>query len=274
MNQISFVNPQAVRALTDIDFRSAAEMLNVEEAAIRAFAEVESPGPGFMADGRPEILYEAHKFHQFTNGRFANRLDRHGVPLSVPKWNRSLYGAPGAHQYERLADAMALDVPAALKACSWGEFQLMGFNYDVCGYGSVEEMVQDHVNGVFGHLLAFCNYIKSKGLDNYMRDLPDAWAAEKLAEGYNGPEYKRNQYDTKILTAYRKYAGGSPPSSSRILRSGSKGADVRALQRALGLLDDGDFGPRTERAVREFQSGAGLKPDGIAGPITLRALGL
>ena len=51
-------------------------------------------------------------------------------------------------------------------------------------------------------------------------------------------------------------------------------ATVRAIQRKLGLRDDGIYGPRTRAAVRRFQRRHGLAVDGIAGPQTLRALGL
>ena len=56
------------RTLTDADFARAAEALNVEVAAIRAVAEVEAAGAGFIADGRPAVLYEPHVFHRLTKG--------------------------------------------------------------------------------------------------------------------------------------------------------------------------------------------------------------
>jgi N-acetylmuramoyl-L-alanine amidase CwlA len=49
------------------------------------------------------------------------------------------------------------------------------------------------------------------------------------------------------------------------LKKGSKGEDVKVLQRALGITDDGDFGPGTEKAVKEFQKNHGLVADGIVG---------
>ncbi|MDQ3721244.1 MAG: peptidoglycan-binding protein, partial [Actinomycetota bacterium] len=49
---------------------------------------------------------------------------------------------------------------------------------------------------------------------------------------------------------------------------------VRALQAALGLSPDGDFGPSTETALRRWQRERGLPVDGVAGPQTLAALKL
>lgn len=50
------------------------------------------------------------------------------------------------------------------------------------------------------------------------------------------------------------------------LRRGATGQHVMALQRALGLNPDGDFGGRTEAVMREFQRTHGMVPDGIVGP--------
>jgi peptidoglycan hydrolase-like protein with peptidoglycan-binding domain len=63
-------------------------------------------------------------------------------------------------------------------------------------------------------------------------------------------------------------------SKSTVLKKGSRGAAVRALQRRLGIAADGVFGPMTRRAVKRFQRRKGLVVDGIAGPATLAALGL
>ena len=60
-------------------------------------------------------------------------------------------------------------------------------------------------------------------------------------------------------------------------RRGSKGEDVRKIQRQLiargqSIVADGDFGPRTEAAVRKFQGQNGLVADGICGRITYHSL--
>lgn len=57
-----------------------------------------------------------------------------------------------------------------------------------------------------------------------------------------------------------------------LLKKGSKGDAVKQLQTLLGCRPDGDFGPTTERMVKEWQSKHGLVADGIVGDKTWAAL--
>ena len=50
------------------------------------------------------------------------------------------------------------------------------------------------------------------------------------------------------------------------IKLGSKGEDVKILQKFLGLNTDGSFGPNTDKKVKEWQKANGLYPDGIIGP--------
>lgn len=56
------------------------------------------------------------------------------------------------------------------------------------------------------------------------------------------------------------------------LRKGSRGEEVKTLQRALHLYEDGIFGDLTEEAVKELQSKNGLTADGIVGARTWAVL--
>jgi hypothetical protein len=64
----------------------------------------------------------------------------------------------------------------------------------------------------------------------------------------------------------------------KLIQSGSKGADVKAVQYflvGLGLYRgavDGDFGPVTKAAVRAYQGSRGLLADGIIGNLTLAVM--
>ena len=59
-----------------------------------------------------------------------------------------------------------------------------------------------------------------------------------------------------------------------ILKLGSKGEQVKMVQEFLGLKVDGDFGPKTEGAVKEFQKDHGLIVDGIVGHTTWECMGI
>ena len=56
------------------------------------------------------------------------------------------------------------------------------------------------------------------------------------------------------------------------LRRPAMGEPVKQIQTKLGVVADGNFGPKTEAAVRAFQRDHGLVPDGIVGPQTWAAL--
>lgn len=63
----------------------------------------------------------------------------------------------------------------------------------------------------------------------------------------------------------------------KLIKLGSEGEDVRYLQNLLknlgyDIVVDGDFGPKTDKVVKEFQKSQGLDVDGIVGPNTLNSL--
>lgn len=72
----------------------------------------------------------------------------------------------------------------------------------------------------------------------------------------------------------------APATSTRILRNGDEGEDVKAMQTNLIRLGydcgrwgaDGDFGDATEMALKKFQSEHGLEADGEYGPLSKAAM--
>jgi peptidoglycan hydrolase-like protein with peptidoglycan-binding domain len=56
------------------------------------------------------------------------------------------------------------------------------------------------------------------------------------------------------------------------LRRGASGDAVKTVQAKVGVEADGDFGPATEAAVRQFQRDHDLVPDGIVGPRSWAAI--
>ena len=51
------------------------------------------------------------------------------------------------------------------------------------------------------HLMAFVNYVIQMSLVDEL--INKKWA--DFARKYNGPEYKKNNYDIKLAAAYKKY---------------------------------------------------------------------
>lgn len=244
--------------ITDEDFARAARRLACEVATVRAVAKVESGGQrGFLKDGRPKILFESRWFHKLTRGRY----DGSHPHLSTSTWVRNYRGGTG--EYARLGEAIALDREAALKAASWGMFQILGVNHAVVGFATVEAYVQAQLDSEGAHLDAFVNFVIANRLDDELRD--KRWA--DFARGYNGAGYARNRYDVKLAEAYAHLTGGRTMPSTRDVQ--------RALNRhGADLALDGVCGPNTRAALRAFQREAGLPITGRAGPETLAALGL
>lgn len=77
----------------------------------------------------------------------------------------------------------------------------MGFHFRVCGYETPQQYAKMQHTSEFEHLRCFLAFVKSKGLDKYIRILN--WKA--FAYGYNGEFYWKNQYDKKMAAAYRSF---------------------------------------------------------------------
>jgi len=187
-----------MKTLTEQDYIEAAEKLNTEVAIIKAVAEVESAGSGFLKSGAPKILFEAHQFYKRVP------VDVSDKTISVKGWTEARkYYKYGNAEYSRLALAMSYDVNSALQSASWGKFQIMGFNFSYAGYDDVFSYVQGMWISEKKHLKAFLNFISAKGIIEPMGNKD--W--NKFARIYNGSRYKENRYAEKLANAYEKYKG-------------------------------------------------------------------
>lgn len=202
------------KSLTEDDFKDFAKEFNLELATIKAVTEVESRGSGFLDDGRPIILFEGHVFW--------NQLDRKGLNpekmltarvknVLYPSWTKIHYEG-GTKEYNRLEKAAGMSDntivhDAAYVSASWGLFQIMGFHYKNLGFSSVDHYVSTMYVHEREHLIAFGKFISmtkvsGKSLLEWLR--LKNWA--KFAYGYNGSDYAKNNYDAKLLKAYKKYS--------------------------------------------------------------------
>lgn len=183
-------------ALTDQDWKSAADALGVDAQTIKAVAQVESSGSGFLPDGQIKILYERHYFHRLTGGKWDN---------THPKVSRPTAGGYGklSEQHAKLQEAVSLDRDAALQSASWGAFQIMGANFKQAGYPSIQAFINDMQTDA-GQLRAFVYFIKADPrLVKAIRTRD--WTG--FARVYNGPNFAAHDYDGRLAAAYTEQRG-------------------------------------------------------------------
>ena len=228
--------------LSDDGFARVLDILGVDAAEVWTVLSVETKGFGYLPDRRPLILFERHIFSKQTGGAF----DTTNPDISSPKPGGY---AGGAEEYERLAAAIALNRHAALNSTSWGIGQVMGFNSNLAGYDPVEAMVDAMVHDEDAQLACMANFVKAEGLHQPLQN--HNWA--RFARGYNGTDFAKNQYDTRLASYYQKFAAGPLPD-----------LQVRQAQALLTFLGidpngvDGIAGKRTRSAVAQFREQNGL----------------
>jgi len=243
--------------LTDAGFATAVDALGVDAAALWALLSVETGGFGFLADRRPKILFERHIFSRRTGGKH----DSAHPDISSPTPGGYI---GGAGEYARLAAAMSLDRTAALENASWGLPQIMGFNAAGLGYAGAEAMLAAFRDGEDAQLDGAVRFIRADApLLAAFRERD--WAGVALR--YNGKDYRRNAYDTKLAARYYRFRDGGMPDM-----------ELRAAQARLTYLGydpkgvDGQYGPGAKAALAAFQQHEGLAASGALDPDTAERL--
>lgn len=250
------------RRLGPTDFQEVATFLGVTEAHIRTVCEVETSGHGFITDGRPAILFERHRFYSELKNDKTKLTRAVKAGLAYPKWGTRPYPKGDVAVWNEFMRACDIDEHAAIRSTSWGLGQVMGDEFDEAGYSSPEEMVASFCESELNQLLGMAKLIRKRGLDRDLLRFPDMDACRHFALRYNGSGYAKNNYHNKLATAYRKWAArlkAGPIVDDGVLRVGSKGERVRALQEALAkrgynVRPDGDFGNRTRDAVLAWKA--------------------
>lgn len=179
----------------------------IEPAALLTVVEVESAGKSMEADGTtPRMLFERHVFYRELAKRAPAKLQAAvNAGLAIPKWNRATQYKDQATSKGRLtllARARAIDEECAIRSCSWGVGQTMGFLAEEQGFKSAKDMFAYMVSGgVPAQVDCMVREIRRKKLIDAMNR--HRWA--DFARVYNGPGYKQNQYDTKMAAAYARW---------------------------------------------------------------------
>lgn len=104
----------------------------------------------------------------------------------------------------------------------------------------------------------------------------DSWGLHNSTEGglrFISEDYlKRMTFCAYVNDLPNDHQNEKPNIFTRVLRYGSRGDDVKELQKLLKINADGIFGRQTEKAVKSFQLENGLVSDGIVGQKTIAKL--
>jgi hypothetical protein len=213
---------------TDL-IQSASENLGVEPAAVQAVVEIESSGAPFLPEGSvtpmgfdvsgfPTVQFEGHVFWKYLtklasppfapagiladperfNGPDGKPLRRELLDSVLYPKQSVIYTLRPRPEWDQLITARCVRRDCADMSASWGAFQIMGFNYKACGQSSVQDFVRT-MESAEGQLRAFVYFLKNNPAVLKALRSKD-WTA--FAGLYNGPGFRKNNYDEKLRAAY------------------------------------------------------------------------
>lgn len=206
MSMWSLFQNRAALAVTEDQIAGYARRLGCSVRQLKAVAQVESNGGGFLPSGQPKILWERHYFWKRIAIKLASKSVAGallaasvagGYTIDADKDGRN-------DSWEKLVEGATVNPVAAFESCSWGKFQIMGAWWKKLGYVSVYDFAWSMVAREAGHYEALCRYIEVFGLVPALKALSSSPATcRAFAKGYNGPNYEKGGYHIKLAAAMR-----------------------------------------------------------------------
>ncbi len=198
-----------------------AEKMNFDPAIAVAILTQESGGQAYGADGRLLIRFENHLFYEFwgkNNTSSYNNFFKSGTPIWTGHQWRPKASTPWqdfhgnqSKEWEVFTFASKLDDTAAKKSISMGLPQVLGMNFGILGFASVQDMFNAFVASERNQVAAFFDFLQGNG--------PNATNALKtrdfrtIASIYNGAG-AADQYGKLINGHYNDFLalrGIQPP---------------------------------------------------------------
>ena len=187
------MQPTTYNAQRTTQLQPIIQKYSLDTAAVMAVVEVESSGVGFNPlTGKMIIRFEPSWFR---------RLSKQANATLAEAWNTTPFSNQNA-QYIKYNNAFSIDPKAAMQSTSIGLMQVMGFHQAELGFDTVQAFWDFGKQSEDNQLELGLRFIKSiPALYAALKD--KNWAA--FAYHYNGPLYRENNYDTRLLNAYNKH---------------------------------------------------------------------
>lgn len=181
--------------ITEADFKKVADELGVEVAAIKAVVSIEAGNSlkGFYAPGVPVVNFDRVMYNRYVTKTPGRGVKGEKVPAGLKGY--------ALQEWTQLINARKVHATAAYMGTFWGMFQIGGFNYKRCGCSTVDEFVSLVSESEFAQLELFAKFITNCGMLDDLRN--KNWTG--FARKYNGANYAKRGYHTKMANAYKRY---------------------------------------------------------------------
>jgi hypothetical protein len=172
-------------------------VLNIQPGVAVAVLAIESGGQAFAADGRMVIRFENHIFYQYWGKTHASDFSQHFRYNSGQVWTghqwRPTTGqnwidchTSQSSEWDAFNFACSLDATAARTSISMGAPQIMGFNYAVVGYSSVDELFSAFSASERDQVVGFFDFVAGILPGNGAVSALQKLAYKVFAASYNG----------------------------------------------------------------------------------------
>ena len=150
-----------------------AEKMNFDPAIAVAILAQESGGQPYGADGRLIIRFENHLFYEYW-GKLNQAVYNDHFKIGSPVWTghqwrltsgepwRDCHTSQGV-EWDVLTFASSLDDTAAKKSISMGLPQVLGSNYGILGFSTVQDMFNAFVAQERNQVVAFFDFLQGNG---------------------------------------------------------------------------------------------------------------
>ena len=190
--------------INDNDYATTAKDLGVEKEVLMAIASQESKHTSFKAVKQATILFERHKMYRLLIKKGNTKASVDALSKKYPSIvNEDSGGHNDMTSYEKLKIAKSIDYDCAIQSCSWGKFQVMGFNYANL-YSSPRELEKAMNMCELQQFKYFVSYLKNtSGMVDALKN--KNW--ERIATLYNGPNWKNQnpEYANNIKRYYNQF---------------------------------------------------------------------
>ena len=192
-----------------------ANELGIDVEIALAVICVESGGNGFGSDGKMLIRFENHVFHTYFGSKSENNqkiFDEHFTFNTKKRRDDHKYRAnksddwqtshtSQAAEWEAFEIARQIAETEAMYSISMGAPQVMGFNFKMIGYNSVQEMFAAFSKDIRYHIMALFDFCNANGTRIQYLLTRDFLSFAKAYNGLTAPE----AYEQRLQQYYEIY---------------------------------------------------------------------